>query len=55
MAESQAQALTVSMPFPQTIDIQPSENTSQAQALTVAMGTGYINVNINPAQRLPVD
>lgn len=55
MAQSQAQALTVSMPVPQTINIEPSEHTSQAQALTVSMGTGYINVNINPAQKLPTD
>lgn len=55
MAQSQAQALVVSMPVPQTLSIEPSENISQAQALTVAMGTGYINVVINPAQRLPTD
>jgi hypothetical protein len=55
MAQSIAQALTVSMPVAQTLDISPAEGTSQAQALTVAMGTGYINVEINPAQRLPVD
>ena len=55
MAQSQAQALTVSMPFAQTVDILPSENLSQAQPLAVAVATGYINVNINPAQQLPRD
>jgi hypothetical protein len=55
MAQSVAQQLTVSMPVPQELNIEPSENSSQAQALTVSMGTGYIIVNINPAQRLPVD
>jgi hypothetical protein len=55
MAQSVAQQLTVSMPSPQTLDIEPTENLSQAQALTVTMGTGYIPVNINPAQRLPQD
>lgn len=55
MAQSVAQQLTVSMPSPQTINIEPTENLSQAQALTVGMGTAYIPVNINPAQRLPTD
>lgn len=54
MAQSVAQQLTVSMPFPQTVDIQPSsDNDSQAQVLTVAIATGYINVDIAPAQKLP--
>lgn len=55
MAQSQAQALTVVMPSPQTIEILPAEHISQAQALTVTMGTAYIPVIINPAQRLPTD
>jgi hypothetical protein len=55
MAQSVAQQLTVSMPSPQTLDVEPTEGHSQAQALTVTMGTGYIPVNINPAQRLPTD
>jgi hypothetical protein len=55
MAQSVAQQLTVSMPSPQTVEIQPAEGTSQAQSLTVTMGTGYILVDINPAQRLPAD
>lgn len=55
MAQSVAQQLTVSMPAPQELNIEPTESLSQAQALTVTMGTAYIPVNINPAQRLPVD
>lgn len=55
MAQSVAQQLTVSMPSPQTVNIGPTAATSQAQALTVTMGTPYILVNINPAQKLPVD
>jgi hypothetical protein len=55
MAQSVAQQLTVSMPFAQSLDILPSERTSQAQALTVALATGYINVEITPAQKLPQD
>jgi hypothetical protein len=55
MAQSVAQQLTVSMPSPQELNIEPTENLSQAQTLTVTMGTAYIPVNINPAQRLPVD
>jgi hypothetical protein len=55
MAQSVAQQLTVSMPSPQTIDIRATEAVSQAQQLTVFMGTNYIPININPAQRLPVD
>jgi hypothetical protein len=55
MAQSVAQQLTVSMPSPQTLDIEPTENQSLVQALTVTMGTAYLPININPAQRLPVD
>lgn len=55
MAQSVAQQLTVSMPVPQTIDIYPAAGMSQAQGLTVAPATGYITVDINPAQKLPVD
>ena len=55
MAQSVAQALTVSMPVAQTLDIGQSDRSSQAQSLTVSMGTGYIIVDINPAQQLPAD
>ena len=55
MAQSVAQTLTVSMPAPQTLDIGQAEGFSQAQTLTVTMGTAYIPVNINPAQQLPRD
>jgi hypothetical protein len=55
MAQSVAQQLVVTMPAPQALSIEPSERISQAQPLTISMGTGYINVVINPAQRLPQD
>ena len=55
MSRSTAQPLVVSMAVPQQVDIQPAENHSHAQALTVTMGTGYINVDIKPARKLPQD
>jgi len=53
MSRAVAQALTVSLGVPQSVDVNAVERHDTAQALTVTMGTAYIAVTINPAQSLP--
>jgi hypothetical protein len=55
MGKSTAQPLQVSMAGDQTVDIQPVERHSHAQALEVTMSIDYQFVDIKPAQKLPQD